>query len=172
MDPAIKEQYKGTELPRHTQIKFELFINMAEILSPMSGEDLEKNYEFKVVKRALMKEYPWIKDVTFNEGELNEYNLIFLSLIVDPIEMGEAYDYKMNPWVIGRLERDERYEGTYPSLLFNVPFEQGKDDITSPINNTLEQIHHSPALPDDLRLPEGRSFQVGNYVVNPNGKSW
>lgn len=138
----------------------------------MSGDDLRNNYEFKVVRRALMKEYPWIKDVTFNEDELDKYNLIFLSLIVDPIEMGKAYDYELNPWIMGRIDRGEKYYGTYPSLIFDVPFEEGKDEVTIPIDNTIEQIHHSPALPHDLRLPEGRKFQVGSYIINPDGPEW
>lgn len=145
---------------------------MARIESHMSGEDLMNNYEFKVVKRALMKEYPWVKDVTFNDDELDQYNLIFLNLIVDPISMGESYDYTMNPWVKSAIDRDETYKGTYPSLLFDVSYEEGKDEVTEPINDMFVQIHNSPALPQDLRLPEGRSFTVGSYIVNPNGKSW
>ena len=65
------------------------------IESPMTPEQLENNYEFKVVRRALMREYPWIKDVTFKPSELEKYNLIFLDLIVDPIKMGEAYGYNI-----------------------------------------------------------------------------
>lgn len=168
----LNQQYKGTELPRHTQTFFKVFINMAEILSPMSGDDLRNNYEFKVVRRALMKQYPWIKDVTFNEDELNKYNLIFLQIIVDPIEMGEAFGYELNSWIQGRLDRGEKYHGTFPSLIFNIPFENGKSEVTKPIDDMIREIHNSPALPEDLRLPRGRQFQVGHYIFNPDGKEW
>lgn len=138
----------------------------------MSGDDLRNNYEFKVVRRALMKEYPWIKDVSFDEDDLGKYNLIFLHIIVDPLEMGRAFDYEVNSWIQGRIDRGEKYYGNYPSLIFNVPFEQGKDDVSEPINDMIGEIHNSPALPEDLRLPKGRSFQVGQYVFNPDGPEW
>ena len=145
---------------------------MAEIISQMSGDDLRNNYEFKVVRRALIKQYPWIKDVTFDEDDLSKYNLIFLHIIVDPIEMGEAFDYKLNSWIQGRLDRGEKYYGTFPSLIFTVPFEQGKSEVTEPIDDMFREIHNSPALPEDLRLPKGRQFQVGSYIFNPDGPEW
>jgi hypothetical protein len=172
MDPAIKEQYKGTELPRHTQTKYKLFINMAKIESHMSPEDLENNYEYKVVKRALMREYPWIKDVRFNPEELDIYNLIFLELIVDPEQMGESYGWEMTPWIKSSINNGHRYSGNYPSLLFRVTYEEGKDEVTQPIDKMMRDIHDSPALPQDLRLPSGRQFQVGSFTVNPDGEPW
>jgi len=172
MDPAIKEQYKGTEIFLHHQTKFKLFINMAVIESHMTPEELQNNYEYKVVRRALMKEYPWVKDVTFNPEELDMYNLIFLNLIVDPAKMGEQYGWEMNTWVKRAYEEGQRYSGNYPSLLFNVTYEVGRDTMTDPMDDTLKQIHSSPALPEDMRLPRGRTFQVGSFIVNPDGEPW
>lgn len=138
----------------------------------MSGDELRNNYEYKVVKRALMREYPWVKDVTFDEEDLAKYNLIFLDLIVDPIEMGKAYGYELNSWIKGRIDRNEKYHGTFPSLIFNVPFENGKSEVTDPINDMIGEIHNSPALPEDLRLGRGRQFQVGSYIINPDGTEY
>ena len=145
---------------------------MAKIESQMTPEELENNYEYKVVKRALMREYPWIKDVTFTPNELDQYNLIFLNLIVDPILMRDTYGYEFNPWVVGRIERGENYRGNYPSLLFDVTYEQGKDDIIDPLNDMIAQIHNSPAIPQDMRLPNGRTFQATTFIVNPDGPDW
>ena len=145
---------------------------MARIESHMSGDDLRNNYEFKVVRRVLIREYPWIKDVTFYEDELDVYNIIFLNLTIDPIEMGETYGHDMNSWVKTAIGRGEKYKGTYPSLILNISYLDGQDEITKPINDTISQVHKSPALPEDLRLPRGRMFQVGNYIVNPEGEEW
>jgi hypothetical protein len=145
---------------------------MAKIETHMTQEDLENNYEYKVVKRALMREFPWIKDVTFDPEELDQYNLIFLRLIVDPIEMGEQYGWEMNRWSKGAWERGQKYSANYPSLLFNVTHEVGKDNVTNPLIKMLEQIHDSPALPEDMKLPKGRQFTVGSFIVNPDGEPW
>ena len=145
---------------------------MAKIESYITPEELENNYEYKVVKRALMKEFPYIKDVQFDTEELDVYNLIFLNLIVDPIQMGEYYGYELNPWVVSRMERGENYKGNYPSLLFAVSYEQGKEDVMNPLNKMMGQIHDSPALPQDMKLPKGREFSVGSFIINPNGPSF
>jgi len=142
---------------------------MAKIETHMTPEELQNNYEYKVVRRALMREYPWIKNVTFNPEELDQYNLIFLNLIVDPVKMGETYGWEMTSWVKMAYSNGDRYSGNYPSLLFNVSYEVGKDTVSAPINRMLEEIHSSPALPEDMRLPRGRTFQVGSYIVNPDG---
>jgi len=145
---------------------------MAVIETQMTPEELKNNYEYKVVRRALMREYPWIKDVTFDPEDLDQYNLIFLNLIVDPIKMGESYGYKLNSWIMPRVKSGEKYSGNYPSLIFDVPWEEAKDSVTEPINQMFEEIHNSPALPADLRLPKGRVFRVGMYTINPDGPEW
>jgi hypothetical protein len=145
---------------------------MAKIESHMTPEELQNNYEYKVVRRALMKEYPWIKDVTFTPEELDQYNLIFLNLIVDPAKMGEQYGWEMNTWVKRAYEEGQMYRGNYPSLLFKITYEVGRDEINDPITRMFEEIHSSPALPEDMRLPRGRVFQVGSFIVNPDGEPW
>ena len=145
---------------------------MAVIESHMTGDELRDNYEFKVVRRALIKEYPWIKDVDFKEEDLNNYNLIFLDLVVDPVEMAETYGYELTPWVITSLKNGYRYAGNYPSLLFDISYEDGKDEIINPLNRMIDTIHNSPALPNELRLPSGRTFQVSSFTVNPDGTEW
>jgi hypothetical protein len=145
---------------------------MAKIESHMTPEELQNNYEYKVVRRALMREYPWIKDVTFDPEELDLYNLIFLNLIVDPAKMGEQYGWEMNTWVKRAYEEGQMYRGNYPSLLFKITYEVGRDEIIDPITRMFGEIHSSPALPEDMRLPRGRVFQVGSFIVNPDGEPW
>ena len=145
---------------------------MAVIETRMTQEDLENNYEYKVARRALMREFPWIKDVTFDPNELDTYNLIFLNLSVDPVKMGEQYDWEMTRWVKDAWEKGQRYSGNYPSLLFKVSYEVGRDTVSTPINRMFEEIHSSPALPEEMRLPRGRTFAVGSFIVNPDGEPW
>ena len=46
---------------------------------PLTYEELLDNYEFKVGRRILIREYPWIKDVILKDPEdVNKYNLIFV----------------------------------------------------------------------------------------------
>ena len=131
----------------------------------MTPDELRNNYEFKVVKRALMNQNKWIKDVVINDDEVNLYNVIFLELIVDPIQMANEYERPFLPWVVKPIENGEGYRATYPSLLLDMSYEDGDNLITSPMNQMMEEIHKSPALPVELRLPENRSFHIGVFIA-------
>jgi len=131
----------------------------------MTPDELRNNYEFKVVRKALMNENKWIKDVVINDDEVNLYNVIFLELIVDPIQMANEYERPFLPWVVKPIENGEGYRATYPSLLLDMTYEEGDNLITSPMNQMMEEIHNSPALPVELRLPQGRTFHIGVFIV-------
>ena len=131
----------------------------------MTPDELRNNYEFKVVKRALMNQNKWIKDVTFDDNDLNRFNTIFLDLIVDPIQMANEYEKPFLSWVGKSIENGEGHKATYPSLLLDVTYEEGDTLISFPMNQMMGDIHQSPALPPELRLPQGRSFHIGSFVV-------
>lgn len=142
------------------------------VRNPMTPEELRNNYEFKVVRRAIMKEFPYVLDVGFIDDEINNYNLIFLEIVIDPVKMGEFYGWEINPWIKGIINRNQRYRATYPSLIFDVSYTIARDEVNEPIMDLIEGIHKSPALPDDLRLPNGRTFNIGAFVINPDGGDW
>ena len=131
----------------------------------MTPDELRNNYEFKVVRKALMNENKWIKDVVINDDEVNLYNVIFLELIVDPIQMANEYERPFLPWVVKPIENGEGYRATYPSLLLDIPYEEGDNLISSPMNQMMSDIHNSPALPVELRLPEYRTFHIGAFIA-------
>lgn len=138
----------------------------------MTPEQLRNNYEYKVVRRAIMEEFPWITDVTFIEDELNDYNIIFLEFIVDVDKIKELTDLTFAPYVANRIEKGYHYRALYPSILFDMSYGEGKDAITEPMEDLMDKIHNSPALPDDLRLPSGRSFKPSSFIINPDGPEY
>jgi hypothetical protein len=140
--------------------------------TPMTPEQLRNNYEYKVVRRAIMKEFPWIVDVTFNEDETNEYNIIFLDFVVDRDKVKELTDFSFPDYAVGRIEKGYYYKGLYPSLIFNMSYTEGKNTITDHMEDLMDKIHDSPALPDELKLPSGRSFKPSSFIVNPDGPEY
>jgi len=145
---------------------------MADIRYPYTEEELYNNYEFKVVKRALMKQYPWIKDVTVDPEQLTKYNLIFLNFDVDPAMLAEEMGWELNSWVKEAYEQGNMYHGLYLSLFFRG---LGFDDTKFIINDmekTFRDINRSPALPEDLKIKGERRFTVGDFIMNRGGKPW
>ena len=137
---------------------------------PMSYEEFLDNYEFKVAKKMLLREYPWIKDVVMkNPDELNKYNLIFVDLIIDPYVLQKEKGWRVARYVTLTLKNGNEFWAPYLSTYFWGSEESDEARmIANGINHDLEKIHSSPALPQDLRLPGTRKLQIGSYYTPPD----
>lgn len=138
----------------------------------MTLEELYDNYQFKVVKKALMREYPWIKDVFVKESDLNNYGVIFYNLDIDPIMLGEQMGWEITPWVKTAAERGKEYHAMYLSLFFDkVSFEETKE-IHNELNDLANSVGKSPAFPKDLLLKGDRPFSIGDIHMNYGSEPW
>lgn len=132
----------------------------------MTKEELYDNYEFKVTKRTLMNEFPFIKDVYVEDDEaINKYeHYIWLTVDIDPYQMGQMYGLKVTNFVTRALKRGEPYWAPYLSTLM-----VGSVDDTWPIRQALEKVmsgvHYSPALPSELKLE--KEMDISAYNVKP-----
>ena len=59
----------------------------------MTREQLENNYEYKVTKKALMREFPFVKDVYVkDDNDVDKWRaLTYLDLIIDPFAFAHQY---------------------------------------------------------------------------------
>jgi hypothetical protein len=134
----------------------------------LTPEELFNNYEYKLVVKALKREFKWITNVTVEEEEkINNYNLIFIDITINPYIVMEEYGWGLQSWTILDIERKQSYYSPYLSTIFITSYEDGRD-VNQTIDTFMSQIHQSPALPKELKLPEGRKFSVGGYRVPAN----
>jgi hypothetical protein len=140
--------------------------------SQITYEELMDNYEFKVSKKMLMREYPWIKDVQYmNIDDINKYNLIFIDLIVDPYELVEEYGWDVAWYINRRLKQGEHPNYSYLSIMFDGnKSTEGAKQLQNQIETDLHSIHNSAAIPQELKLPDGRRLTIGGVYVDPNTK--
>lgn len=139
---------------------------------PYSEQELYDNYEFKVVKKAIMKEFPWITNVSVNPQDLDRYNFIYLNFDVDPIKFSEEYDVELASWVRRAWEEGKEYNATLLSLIGEDFSYEDSKEITDKIMDLIREVHNSPALPHDLKVKGNRHFHLGDFTINRGKESW
>ena len=132
----------------------------------MTKEELYDNYEFKITKRTLMNEFPFIKDVYAEDEEaINRYeHYIWLSVDIDPSQLGQMYGLKVANFVTRALKRGEPYWAPYLSILMVGGMEETYP-IAQAMEKLMEGVHYSPALPSELKLP--KQLEISGHMVKP-----
>ncbi len=143
-------------------------------LSPsiqVTQKEVEDSYEFKLIKKILKREYPWIVDILVpSDEEINKYGLIFLPIVIDPFLLqqmeGWPFNGYMRAYLTGFLkpEGPYSYRTSYLTTVYDVPREE-TIPIQDNIENTMRAVAMSPAIPQDLKLNKDRTFVVGEYVL-------
>jgi hypothetical protein len=132
----------------------------------MTPEELYDNYEYKVTVKALKREFPFIKDIRIKEDQINKYGLIFLDIIIDPFEMAKTHGYNVSTWVKNNIKKGETDSAITPSVFFDEPYSQ-VIKVGDMITELMDNIHHSKAIPDTMKLPRGRRLDYTSFVVDP-----
>ena len=140
---------------------------MAFIEHPMTLDEVNNNYEVKIVKRIIKQKYPWIKDALINEEGLTKYNIIFMDMVIDPTILAKENDWKLTSWTQRAIDNDKSYSAGYLNMFFNGLDYEDTENYRKEIRKLAHEIHNSPALPKDLKLPQGRALEVGDVLINP-----
>ena len=140
----------------------------------VTKEEVENSYEFKLIKKILKREYPWIIDVNLpSDDEINEYALIFADVVIDPYmlqrETGWPFNSYMKFYFVGDknwFHSGDRYyyKTSYLTTMYSVPREE-VIPIQDNIEDTMKQVAKSPAIPSDLKLGKNRGIVVGQWEV-------
>ena len=133
----------------------------------MTEQELYDNYTFKVVKRALMREFPFIKNVYVRDPDsIDKYkSFIFLDVDINPYELSHMYGLKVDPITNKYLRRGEPYWAPYLSMFIK----SGVEDtypIKKAINDLVYSIQKSPAIPQEFKLD--RELDIGSYHAGPD----
>ena len=133
----------------------------------MTEQELYDNYTFKVIKRALMREFPFIKNVSVKDPtRVDKYNsFIFLDVDINPYELTHQYGLKIDRVTDKYLRRGEDYSAPYISLFIGGPIEESRE-IKKAINDLVYSVQKSTAIPEEFRL--GKELEIGSYYANHN----
>lgn len=132
----------------------------------MTKEELENNYEYKVTKKALMREFPFIKNVTTpDEDDIKRWKYsIYLELVVDPYILGQMYNIHVWNLVTRSLQRGEDYWSPYLNTFFKDAAEE-IGELTREMGTLMNGIHKSVAIPSELKLD--KQLEIGTFITYP-----
>jgi len=128
---------------------------------PLTVEEVTNNVVFKATERALKNEFPWIiKIIPPTQDKLNEFNLIFIDLLVNPFLMRNYIGAPLQGWTLRRLLKKEGDDT--PSFIGTILNINHSDysDITDTIDNIVDEVQKSPVIPQHLKIPGNRKLSV------------
>lgn len=116
-------------------------------------EQIEDNYEFKVMRRLLKKEFPFITDVKLTDNWDDYNSLFFVDVTINPAMLMEHLNIPDSPNST-RYLKGYMTAVAYLSMLFPTSFNRDDSisDLAKKIQSTITRVHQSPSIPDDMRL--------------------
>ena len=117
-------------------------------------EEIENNYEFKVIKRLLKKEFPFITDVNLTDNWDDYNSLLFVDVSLNPSLLMEYLNIPDTP-TSTRYLRVFSHSVAYLSMLFPSSFNRDESisDLAKKVQSVITKIHQSSSIPDDMKLP-------------------
>ena len=133
-----------------------------------STEQLYDNYTFKLLRRSLMREFPYIKNVFVNFFDLGRYNTIFLNFDFDPAIWGEMYNDPMVKWLKDVTDEGGYIDLSYPTTATGMAYDEYQP-IKKSIEKVMSDVFNSEAVPRELKIQGQRPVAIGTWHVNRRG---
>jgi hypothetical protein len=128
-------------------------------------EELYDNYTFKLIRRALMREFPFIKNVFVNPFDLGRFNTIFLNFDFDPTIWGEMYDDTMKSWIKDFVDKGGYVDLSYPTTATDMGYDEYQP-IKKSIEKVMSEVVQSEAVPQELKIQGHRPVAIGTWHIN------
>jgi len=138
---------------------------MGDIKYGYTTEELYDNYTFKLIRRALMRDFPFIKGVFVNPFDLGKYNTIFLNFDYDPNIWGEMYNDPMVKWLKDVKDEGKYIDLSYPTTGTKMGYEEYRP-IKKSIEKVMSEVFNSEAVPRELKIQGQRPVAIGTWHVN------
>ena len=131
----------------------------------MTADEIRDNYEFKVVRKALMREFPFVKDVLVDDEHLSKYQYIIpVNLLIDPFVIAQQYNVGIKPSYLRMIKNDDKFVSALLDIMFD---DRDKvKDIDMQMDKLSREVHNSRALPNEYKLP--RPITMSLYLVDQN----
>jgi hypothetical protein len=138
---------------------------MADINYHYTPEELYDNYTFKLIKRALMREFPYIKNVFVGDFDLGKYNTIFLNFEFDPAIWEETYKDEFQGWLKKEMDKGKYVDVAFPMTASYMTYEEYQP-IKKSIEKVMSQVANTDAVPREFKIQGNRPVAIGTWHIN------
>ena len=136
-------------------------------------EEVESSPMFKIVKKAIMRKYPWIKDIyAGDEEDLTKYSsMLFLDADIDAQQLADEKGWTMESWVAPDIQRRthnrDYFDTVYLSVLFTKPFYEESRELQNDIDGEMKRIQKSNVIPSDIKINKTLGLSRFRYNFPP-----
>ena len=133
-------------------------------------EEVESSPMFKIIKKAIMRKYPWIKDIyAGDEEDMKKYSsMLFLDADIDAQQLADENEWTLEQWVNPDLQRRiynrDHFNTVYLSVLFTKPSDEEARQLQNDIDDEMKRIQKSNAIPSDIKI--GKTLGLSNFRYN------
>jgi hypothetical protein len=136
-------------------------------------EEVEKSPMFKIIKKAIMRKYPWIKDIyAGDEEDLKKYSsMLFLDADIDAQQLADEKGWTMEQWAAPDKQRRaynrNYFDTVYLSVLFTKPSDEEARELQNDIDDEMKRIQKSNAIPSDIKINKTLGLSRFRYNFPP-----
>ena len=133
-------------------------------------EEVEKSPMFKILKKAIMRKYPWIKDIyAGDEEDMKKYSsMLFLDADIDAQQLADEKGWTMEQWAAPDKQRRaynrNYFDTVYLSVLFTKPSDEEARELQNDIEDEMKRIQKSDAIPSDIKI--NKTLGLSNFRYN------
>ena len=133
-------------------------------------EEVENSPMFKIIKKATMRKYPWIKDMYIKSDEdVKKYSsMLFIDIDIDAQDLIDQYGWTLEPWVTPDMQRrafgKNHTDSVYLSVMFTKDGSQEAIDLQNEVEADMKRIQRSDAIPSDIKID--KTFGISNIRYN------
>ena len=135
--------------------------------------EVESSPMFKIIKKAIMRKYPWIKDIyAGDEEDMKKYSsMLFLDADIDAQQLADENEWTLEQWVNPDLQRRiynrDHFNTVYLSVLFTKPSDEEARELQNDIDYEMKRIQKSNAIPSDIKIGKTLGLSVFRYNFPP-----
>ncbi len=131
-------------------------------------EEVEASPIFRIVKKGLMRKYPWIKKVMSSDDEsVQKYtSMLFLEVDIDIKELADQEGWTLEPWVTDSKVYSWRGNKFTSSPYLGMFFAKGDSDqardLQNEIDSDIKRMQKSDVIPSEYKID--KTLGISNFI--------